>query len=102
MRTVYLKAESRQDLYNALVEAELAIESEEEGISISEGFILDEIGTIYKGTGNFATDEEGNEYEVTEAVEGYHANLIGEISPEQEVSLPVIPVPQNPMRKLYV
>lgn len=100
MRTVYLKAESQQDLLIALVQAGLATESEE-GTTISEGFMLDEIGTIYKGTGNFATDEDGNEYEVTEAVEGYHANLIGEVSPEQEALLPVIEEPQNPVRKLY-
>lgn len=39
------------------------------------GDALDEIGTIYRGTGKFS-EIDGEQVEQQEAVEGYHANLL--------------------------
>jgi hypothetical protein len=58
---------------------------------------LDVIGTIYKVTGE--TEEiDGKEYPVTEAIEGFHANLIADLTEEQKSALPLIDAPATPVR----
>lgn len=63
-----------------------------------EGITLDVIGTIYKATGEMEQSEIGSQVPVMLAVPGWHANLIAELSPEQQAILPIIPPPKNPYR----
>jgi hypothetical protein len=62
------------------------------------GVTLDIIGTIYKATGELRQADNGLELPVMEAIPGWHANLIAELSPAQEAALPIIPPPKNPYR----
>jgi len=66
---------------------------------------LDVIGTIYRETGNMITvsetsDYPASEYAETEAVDGYHANLLlhGEDMPEALAGF-VIEAPTAPVRR---
>lgn len=60
----------------------------------AEGVALDVIGTIYRPTGE--ADVEGAP--VLVAIDGWHANLIADLTPAQEALLPIIPAPTNPYR----
>jgi len=101
MRTYYLKAIDENALWLALEAAGLAVKQYDpedpanerpddldpetdweptgafDWVFIGKG-ALDIIGTIYKPTGNMLTDDEGNEYPETVAIEGFHANLLAE------------------------
>jgi hypothetical protein len=58
---------------------------------------LDIIGTIYKPTGE--TEEvNGMTIEVMEALEGFHANLLADLTTEQQSLLPLIDAPATPVR----
>ena len=57
---------------------------------------LDVIGTIYKVTGE--REEDGRMLPVTEALEGFHANLRGQLTEEQKAALPLIDAPATPVR----
>jgi len=57
--------------------------------------IYDLIGTIYKPTGVTLTDSEGFEYPETEAVQGYHVNVL-ELTEALE---PYVITPTTPVRK---
>lgn len=58
------------------------------------GVALDIIGPIHKPTGE--TDDAGNP--VLAPIAGYHANLIADLTPEQEALLPLVPAPARPYR----
>lgn len=100
----FLRTDTQQELYDALVAAGLAVidhfEHDEEGAPVDvgvwrmlDGAHLDEIGAISRPTGE--VDDDG--IDVLEPVEGYHANLrLVDIEPQG--ALPVIPTPSNPAR----
>jgi len=121
MATYYLKATDEQALWTALEAADLAVkdydpedplnsrpddlemDAEWDGPSgayewRSLSSMLDIIGTMYTETGSMLTDDEGNEYPETEAMEGFHANLREELTEEQEAALPTIEAPATPYR----
>jgi hypothetical protein len=56
----------------------------------------DVIGTIYKGTGKFKTDDEGNKYEEKKAIEGFHVNFQVEVPELNKYKLE--PQPDTPQR----
>ena len=114
----YLKTTDEQSMWQALENANLAkkeydmddplnvqpddYDSETNGEFVKTGAYewiplcqLDMIGTIYKETGNMLTDENGNEYPETAAIEGFHANLK---SDEVIEGLPTITAPATPYR----
>jgi hypothetical protein len=96
----YLKANSEENMWETLTAAGLT--SEYEGKKYAKGISLDVIGVIYKETGNMTTvtDPEGNTFEVpeTQAIEGYHANIRGDLTEEQQQALPLIAKPSTPNR----
>ena len=58
---------------------------------------LDIVGTIYKDTGR--TEEvDGVTVAVMEAVDGFHANLLANLTEEQKSALPLIDAPTTPVR----
>ena len=76
----YLKASSEAALTQALLDAGVLTETEE-GNQVTQGFSLDVIGEISR-------DEV--------SVEGWHANLLGELSDDQRVQLAEILLPEPP------
>lgn len=58
---------------------------------------LDVIGVIYKPTGEMTTQGDF-ELPVMEALDGFHANLRGNLTEEQEAALPLIAKPNNQVR----
>ena len=97
MNDFYLKAPDEKSLFNALEAAGLLSEDGRPLLS-SQHHALDIIGTIYEPTGETFVDEEtGEEYPVTQAVEGYHANVRAETLPESLQQF-VIPAPSAPVR----
>ena len=68
-----------------------------ETVRVASGYALDVIGTIYKPTG-FFTEVDGMQIPVMAAMEGYHANLRGELTAEQIAALPIIVAPARPVR----
>ena len=58
---------------------------------------LDIIGTIYKPTGE-TTEVNGRQVPTMEAIEGFHANLLADLTTEQQSALPLIDAPATPMR----
>ena len=57
---------------------------------------FDVIGIIYKPTDEVQVDDEGNEYPVMEAIEGWHVNYLGDL-PEVVTSY-ALEEPNNPAR----
>jgi hypothetical protein len=58
---------------------------------------LDIIGTIQKPTGQ-TTEVNGRQVPVMEALEGFHANLLADLTTEQQSLLPLIDAPATPVR----
>jgi hypothetical protein len=58
---------------------------------------LDIIGTIYKPTGE-TKEVNGITVPVMEAIEGFHANLLADLTTEQKSALPLIDAPATPVR----
>jgi hypothetical protein len=58
---------------------------------------LDIIGTIHVPTGETG-EFEGRTFEFVEALEGFHANLLGQLTEEQQSALPLIDAPATPVR----
>lgn len=87
MTDKFLKAESEHALYAALESAGV-IDAER---MVCPGYALDVIGTITRQTGDA-------ENLVIETLDGFHANLRGDLTDEQKALLPVIPAPGNPVR----
>ena len=58
---------------------------------------LDVIGTIHKPTGE-TQEIDGRQIPVMEAIEGFHANLLGQLTTEQQSALPLIDAPTTPVR----
>jgi hypothetical protein len=79
MKDYFLKADTEAELMQALLDAGMVQEAQNEDEPVSfypVPFVaLDIIGTIYKPTGAMLTDEEGNEFPETAPIPGFHANL---------------------------
>ena len=119
MANYYLKADSENALWEALVAAGLAEKEydEDDEANIrpegaaenweptgSYGYIplckIDVIGTMYQPTGNQVEDQYGTLIEETAAVDGYHANLQAALNSSQKAALPILnKVPSTPYRK---
>ncbi len=89
----FLKADSEQTMWSALVAAGAAIEQQvkdEAGVVVetryapAEGYSIDVIGTIYKPTGNLVQQSGPNESTIEvpemEALPGFHVNIRGPAS----------------------
>jgi hypothetical protein len=103
----YLKAESEEALWSALISAGVAQESEVDGVTYKDpvaGIALDVIGVIYKGTGQMVEVNDPEigtyTYEEQEPIEGYHVNLraTSELTEQQKDALPLIDKPATPHR----
>ena len=120
MTTYYLKATSETALWTALGEAGLAhkVYNPDDPLNVapdnlgyeetweptgayewqSDAQMLDVIGPIYVKTGNTLTDSEGFEYDETQAVAGFHANLRETLTDAQVAALPTVSAPATPYR----
>ena len=121
MTTYYLKATSEAALWEALEAASLAHKEydREDPLNVapdnlgydetwdgpsgayewaSDTQMLDIIGPIYVKTGKVLTDAGGFEYDETQAVAGYHANLRENLTDAQVAALPTVAAPATPYR----
>lgn len=103
MSTYYLKADTAEQLQDALQSAGLCIENEENEILFygqAGDFILDWIGEIYEPTG--ATLDEGTENERPEMVSvgGHHCNVYSQYALPAVLSQYALTAPASPVRKL--
>jgi hypothetical protein len=118
MKTYYIKAESEDALFDVLEQAGLTNRVYEPDDELNKrpedadenwqptgeytrypkDIELDCIGTIFKPTGVMIADDEGNMIPQMESLEGYHANMRGELTTEQEQQLPLIDKPASPYR----
>lgn len=89
----FLKADGEIQLTDDLVAAGIMTHDGE----ITPGYALDVIGIIHKPTGEMLTGEDGP-YPEMAPIDGYHANVRGELSAEQQAKLPLIDVPNAPVR----
>ena len=80
--THYLKFESEEQMSIALSDY---YDDEDNFLSGNHEYTFDIVGLIYRATEETETDEEGNEYPVMEAIEGWHVNYLGDL-PEALVS----------------
>jgi hypothetical protein len=110
----YIKTTDEASLWEALETAGLAYKQydPQDPLNISNGEIdwvatgtfewvpkvqLDMVGTIYRDTGE--TEEvNGFTVPVMEAIEGFHANLLADLTEEQKSALPLIDAPSTPVR----
>jgi hypothetical protein len=97
MKNYYLKFKDQQDLESSLINVGLA-EIINNTLTTKDGIELDVIGIINKPTGVMLTTNDGFEYPEMLPVDGYHANLIGELTKEQQKLLPLVSAPKNPIR----
>lgn len=114
----FIKSQDEQALWQALEQVGLAEKSYDpedplnkrpEDLDMAEGWEpsgaftwiakcqLDIIGAIYKPTGETETVD-GIEMPVMQALDGYHANLRGDLTDEQKQALPLISAPTTPYR----
>ena len=98
MKDYFLRAQSREQIDQALIDAGLLSITNDEPITSPEVAILDYIGQIPEETGRMVTDEDGFEYPEMAAIDGYHINIRGELTPEQLAILPIINRPKSPWR----
>lgn len=98
MKDYFLRAASREQIDQALINAGLLSVIEGDPISSPEVAILDYIGQIPEETGRMVTDEDGNEYPEMVLSAEYHANLRGTFTQDQLDKLPIIPWPKKPYR----
>jgi hypothetical protein len=115
MKTYYLKTSTEQEMMDALVAAGLYAKDYDpedalnqrpadaemdwqpsgafEYIKKLKDILL--VGTIYNTT-ETTVDADGFQVFTVEAVDGYHANVRGELSQEQIDALPIIDAPKTP------
>ena len=76
MINLYLKAADEAELILGLLFARATDENQNEiWVKDTHDYSLVLIGAIYEGTGEYSTDENGHQYELKTAFDGYHANL---------------------------
>jgi hypothetical protein len=109
----YIKSTDETSLWEALETAGLAQKhyDQEDPLNIPTGLDwvpsgafkwvakcqLDIIGTIQKPTGQ-TTEVDGFTVPVMETLEGFHANLLADLTTEQKSALPLIDAPATPVR----
>jgi hypothetical protein len=110
----YIKSTDEATLWSALESAGLATKQydQEDPLNIPSGDMdwvpsgvftwlpkcqLDIIGIIHVPTGQ-TTQVDGRQLPVMQALEGFHANLLGQLTEEQQSALPLIDVPATPVR----
>lgn len=98
MKDYFLRAASREQIDQVLIDAGLLSITGDEPITSPEVAILDYIGQIPEETGRMVTDEDGNEYPEMVLSAEYHANLRGTFTQDQLDKLPIIPWPKRPYR----
>jgi hypothetical protein len=101
MNDFYLKTTDLTTLWNLLLDqglAETFIDSDGRPHNVAKGITLDIIGTIYKPTGNMITIEGGFQIMEQLPVDGFHANIRGELTEAQQAALPLIDAPATPYR----
>lgn len=89
MKRYNLSSADEESLAQSLIDANILIDG-----FPAEGVTLDIIGVIHKPSGK--KDKEG--FDIYKSIEGYHANLIADLTEEQESMLPIIDPPKNPYR----
>lgn len=100
----YLKFKDQAEAEGVLFRLSFLTEMENEDgsvIAVSTGLAsIDFIGVIYKPTGNFLKDFEGDEYPEFSALEGYHINLrtLGNNEDLDLALRPYIQQPTTPVR----
>lgn len=75
---ITLKADSYKDFFDACEIAGLT--SDGEIITTTHDYAMVLIGSLYKGTGEIITDDDGGQYEAKELLDGYHVNATGELT----------------------
>jgi hypothetical protein len=108
MKYYYLKFTDDAEFQDTLISAGLAsiepvydYQGEETGTQFVANVIaLDVVGTIYKPTGTMLISDGEFAYEYPEMVpiDGYHVNMIADLTQEQESQLPMIEKPTTPYR----
>jgi len=79
METLYLKFNSQEEAYEKLADFRKEFnepDGETQEFWSLEGADFDEVGTIYKNTGETTTDDEGNEIPIFEKIDGFHLNVL--------------------------
>jgi hypothetical protein len=100
MNDYYLKTTDESTLWDLLLNLDLAdthVGIDGAPIKFAKGIALDIIGTIYKPTGNMITVD-GLTFPEQVPVEGFHANIRGDLTAEQQAGLPLISAPATPYR----
>jgi hypothetical protein len=98
MQDYYLKTNNEQELWDCLVALDLAFWSNEFSKFYPKDINLDIIGTIHKPTGNMIINIDGFSMPETQELPGYHANIRGSLTEEQQAQLPLIAAPATPHR----
>lgn len=105
----FLRCESKETMLDALKFAGILVEvtyaADDEfpattQLEPAEGYTVPFIGEVRRPTGATETveiDGESFEQDVYEAVTGYHVNVLGDLTPDQQALLPIIPRPNNPV-----
>jgi hypothetical protein len=104
MKNYHLKFQDQEQLESILIANDLAQITPAMNDQ-PETFVpktpLDVIGLIYKPTGNIITTEDGVDYPEMSPIAGWHANMKGDLTLEQETALTAffVPEPLTPARK---
>ena len=102
MNDYYLKTTDEATLWQLLIEQGLAEEftdDDNETRRMPKGINLDIIGQIYKLNPEVRiTDPLGYQFHQMDPVDGFHANIRGSLTEEQQAALPLIPAPATPYR----
>jgi hypothetical protein len=100
MTDFYLKTNDLHELWDLLLAQDLAemITSPDGSTDyVAKNIALDIIGTIFKPTGNMITSGDLTFPEQL-PIDGFHANIRGDLTLEQQAALPLISAPATPYR----
>jgi hypothetical protein len=101
MTDYYLKTTDVETLWDILVGLDLVetyVDDNGHTRHQAKGIDLDIIGEIYRPTEVITTDSMGLQYPEYAPIEGFHANIRGELTEAQQAALPLIPAPKTPYR----
>jgi len=104
MQNHYLKAVDAAALRAALVAASILVAADtdpESGPTLAPGYCLDEIGEIIKPTGD-TIEVDGVDIPEMAPVPGWHANLLADLSDEQQSALAGVLLPVPPAQPYRV
>jgi hypothetical protein len=100
MQNHFLKADTAEALRVALLASAIIIATDD-GDMLAEGCALDVIGTIHKPTGE-TVEVDGIEVPEMATVPGWHANLLADLSDEQQAALADVLLPVPPAQPYRV